>query len=135
LEEIVPSFKRVLLTGIIITVIGWAGLVALIQLTTPTLGPRWLFFFLLYLAISGIALPIVAFLNIRFPSTPPIETQGIVRQASWFGVYACILAWLQLGRVMTSFLGIAIAIGFILIEMFIRLRERSRWHPGDVEND
>ncbi|MEN6435337.1 MAG: hypothetical protein ABFD14_04025 [Anaerolineaceae bacterium] len=129
-----PSFKRVLFTGIFLAIIGWAGLIMLIQLTTPTLGPRWLFFFFLFLAISGIALPVVSFLNIRFPSTPPIETPGILRQSSWFGIYACVLSWLQLGRVLTSFLSIAIAIGLILIEIFIRLRERSRWHPGDVEN-
>ncbi|HQN05500.1 MAG TPA: hypothetical protein PK174_08785 [Anaerolineaceae bacterium] len=129
-----PSFKRIVIAGILISIIGWAGLVMVIRFALPTLGPRWLFFFFITLAISGPALPLVAFLNLRFPSIPPAEANVIIRQAGWCGIYAGVLAWLQLGRLLTSFLAIAIALGLILIETFIRIRERSRWQPKEADN-
>lgn len=130
-----PSFKRVAITGILVAIIGWAGLIMVIRFSLPTLGPRWLFFFFMTLAISGPALPLVTFLNLRFPSTPPANATVLGRQAAWFGIYAGVLAWLQLGRVLTSFLAIAIGAGLVLIETFVRLRERSRWQPRDSENE
>lgn len=126
--------KKVFITGFIVAAVGWGGLVWLIQSTVPTIGPRWLFFFLLALAMSGLALPLVAFLNVRFPSVPLAGGSTITRQAAWFGIYACIMAWLQLGRVLNSIIAIAVAIGFILIESFIRIRERSLWKPKESEN-
>lgn len=129
-----PSLKRIVIAGILLSVIGWAGLVMVIRFLMPTLGPRWLFFFFITLAVSGPALPLVAFLNLRFPSTPPAEANVIIRQAGWCGIYAGILAWLQLGRLLTSFLAIAIVLGFILIETFLRIRERSHWQPKEVDH-
>ncbi len=117
-----------------IAAIGWVGLFFLLQYTQPYLGPRWLFFFLLTMAISGTALPIVYFLNIRFPSDTPANTSVIIRQAIWFAIFFDLLAWLQLGRVLNSILIAVIALGIIAIENLIRLVERSHWQPSN-END
>ncbi len=65
--------KAFLPLSIMLTVIGWGGLLIVIRGTVPTLGPRWFFFFLGVLALTGPVLPIVYFLNQRFPSTPPVE--------------------------------------------------------------
>lgn len=128
-----PGLLKFLRTFLPLTIalsgIGWGGLLIVIASTVPTLGPRWLFFFLGVLALTGPALPIVYFLNMRFPSDPPIQEMVIVRQALWVGVFGSTLAWLQLGRVLTPGLALILAGVFVLIEFLLRLFERSRWNP------
>ncbi|NTW09085.1 MAG: hypothetical protein HGA28_05900, partial [Anaerolineaceae bacterium] len=118
---------------IILALVGWIGVVYLINTTLPTLGPRWLFFFFVTLASTGTGLPIIVFLNLRFPSYPPIDTPVIIRQACWVGIYAGILTWLQLGRILTPAVGVGIAIGLVIIEGLLRFREKSQWSPAAKE--
>jgi len=125
-----PTVLSFLPTVILLSIIGWGGLVYLVVYTMPTLGPRWLFFFFGVLALTGTALPIVAFLNRRFPSHPPATRMTVLREALWFGIYVPTLSWLQLGRALTPALAILLAIGFGLIEWLLRLREKSRWEPN-----
>ena len=115
--------------SITLSVLGWGGLLLVIRSALPTLGPRWLFFFLGVLAVTGPALPIVFFLNKRFPSDPPVQGMVILRQALWVGVFGSTLAWLQLGRVLTP--GLAAILGgvFVMIEFLLQLFERSLWNP------
>ena len=115
--------------ALVLCILGWGGLVALVFYTLPTVGPRWLFFFLEVLALTGTAMPIVAFLNRRFTSLPTPTAGGVVRQSLWFGIYGATLAWLQIGRVLTPALALLIAVGLVLIEFLLRLRERSQWKP------
>jgi len=124
-----PPVTSFLPTAIFLFITGWAGLIALIITTLPTVGPRWLFFFLCVLALTGTALPITAFLNRRFPSTPPPTALVIVRQALWFAIYGSTLAWLQIGRVLNPTLAVLLAIGLGLIEFLLRLSEKSQWKP------
>ncbi len=124
-----PPVTRFLPAALVLAIAGWGGLLWLFQYTLPTVGPRWMFFFLFILALTGTALPFVAFLHRRFPSAPPASAAVVLRQAIWFGVYSSTLAWLQYGRVLTSALAILLLIGFILLEWLLRLRERSQWRP------
>lgn len=124
-----PSVRSTLPAALFLALIGWVGLAYLFIFTLPTLGPRWLFFFLSVLAISGIFLPIAAFLNRRFPTQPPATHSTLLREAALAGIYAATLAWLQLGRVLTLPLILLLALGLTLIEFLIRLREKSRWEP------
>lgn len=124
-----PPVSSFFITTLILTVVGWGGLFFLLSYTLPTVGPRWMFFFLFFLALTGTALPLVAFLNRRFPSTPPVHAGVVLRQAIWFGVYGSTLAWLQSGRVLTPALAFLLAVGLFLIEWLLRLRERSQWKP------
>ena len=119
--------------SIVLSVIGWGGLLIVLRSTVPTLGPRWLFFFLGVLALTGPALPIVFFLNLRFPSDPPVQEMVILRQALWVGLFGSTIAWLQLGRVLTMGLALILAGVFVLIEFLLRLFERSRWNPNKGE--
>lgn len=128
-----PTAKSVLPAAITLAVIGWGGLGAVVFFTLPTVGPRWLFFFLGVLALTGSALPFVAYLNRRFPSTPPVNSGVILRQSVWVGIYAATLAWLQIGRVLTPSLALVLALGFVIIEWLIRLREKSQWKPETRE--
>jgi len=124
-----PNVLSFLPTALLLFFIGWGGLVVLVIETVPTVGPRWLFFFLVVLALTGTVLPATAFLNRRFPSTPPATSTVVVRQALWVGIYGASLSWLQIGRVLTLALGVLLFVGFVLIEFLLRLSERSRWKP------
>lgn len=122
-----PRVANFLPASIFLFIIGWGGLAALIISTLPTVGPRWLFFFLCVLAITGTMMPFTAYLNRRFPSAPPPTTMVVVRQALWFAVYVSTLIWLQMGRVLNPALAILLAIGLGLIEFLLRLSEKSQW--------
>jgi hypothetical protein len=124
-----PSISSYIPSALFLIITGWGGLVALFILTPPELGPRWLFFFLSVIAITGTVMPFVAFLNRRFPSIPPALPGVIVRQALWIGIYFPILAWLRIPRLLTPSLALLLAIGLLLIEWLLRLRERSQWKP------
>jgi hypothetical protein len=115
--------------ALVLCILGWGGLAALVFYTLPTVGPRWLFFFLEVLALTGTAMPLVAFLNRRFTSLPTPTSGVVVRQSLWFGIYGATLAWLQIGRVLTPAIALLIAVGLVLIEFLLRLRERSQWKP------
>jgi len=128
-----PPFRAFIPFSVLLAVIGWGGIVYLINNTIPTLGPRWLFFFFITLAMTGTGLPMIVFLNIRFPSRPPIDTPVVIRQASWVGVFSGVIAWLQLGRILTPTLGVIIAVGLVVIEGLIRFREKSQWNPAPTE--
>lgn len=127
----IQKFLRTFLPlSIVLTITGWGGLFFVVRNTVPTLGPRWLFFFVGVLALTGPALPLVYFLNKRFPSDPPVEDVVILRQSLWVGVFGSTVAWLQLGRVLTPGLALILAGVFVLIEYLLRLFERSRWNPN-----
>lgn len=125
-----PPVKDFLPAAIFLIVTGWLGLFLLIFYTLPTVGPRWLFFFLCVLALTGTALPVTAFFNRRFPSLPPPTHGVVVRQALWFAVFISTLAWLQIGRVLSLTLVVLLAVGLMLIEFLLRMSERSQWKPS-----
>jgi len=124
-----PPVKSFLPTAITLSALGYGGLIILLILTVPTVGPRWLFFFLIFIALTGTTLPFIAFLNRRFPSTPPATSTVILRQAILIGVYGATLAWLQIGRVLTGALAVLLLIGLGLVEFLLRTSERSQWKP------
>jgi hypothetical protein len=83
--------------------------------------------------LTGTALPIAYFLNLRFRSDPPAESNAIVRQAMWVGFYGATLTWFQLGHLMALWVWMGLGGGLIAIESLIRWRERARWRPPAPE--
>jgi drug/metabolite transporter (DMT)-like permease len=126
-----PDTRDYMSSAALLMLAGWGGLVLLIFVfqLPPLVWARWGFFALWFTALSGTALPIAYFLNLRFPSVPPAEPAAIVRQALWVGVYGSVIAWLQLGHVMAFWMWIGLAAGLIAVEYLIRLRERAVWTP------
>ena len=129
-----PSFWIFFWLSLFFLLAGWGGLAYLVFQTLPYLAPRWLFFFFLMLALTGLAIPVAYFFNRRFPSNPPVESAVVVRESMWVGIYGCAIAWLQLGRVLTPGIVVLLAAGFISIEALLRLRERSQW-PVQAEEE
>lgn len=140
-QSIIPSmddqlkFTPFALSSLLLMLVGWGGLYFLVNQTLPYVWPRWGFFVLVLLALTGTLLPIVYFFHRRFPGDKPAEANVIVRQAMWFGVYGATLAWLQLGRLVTIYVILGLAAGLAAIEYFTRLREKSHWKPPVTSDD
>ncbi|MCS7246921.1 MAG: hypothetical protein NZ840_01605 [Anaerolineales bacterium] len=132
-----PTFRlrNYLPISLVLMTVGWGGLAYLVFFTLPTLGMRWLFYFFAVLAFTGTALPIIAFLHLRFPGKNPTPIGSIVRQALWVGIYFPVLAWLQIARVLTLGLAIFIALCLFIIEVSLTLRERSLWSTSQKESE
>jgi hypothetical protein len=133
-EDQSPPISAFFPAAIILGVTGWVGLFILVSFSIPTIGPRWLFFFLGVLALTGTALPIIAFLNRRFTTKPPATRGVVLREAIWAGIYLPTLAWLQIGRALSLALVLLLAIALCLIEWLLRMRDRSQWNPQNEVN-
>ena len=88
-----------------------------------------MFFVAAVLAVSGLSLPLVAYLNRIIQPFGPANYETIVREATMLGVYGGILLWLNKGQILSAGLALILGIGLILVELLIRLRNRSQWHP------
>jgi len=130
-----PSFRNFILPTLLLIFGGWGGVVALVYFTEPLVWMRWALFALLFLALTGSALPIVYFFHVRFPSDSPVGLRVILRQSQWVGVYGLVLLWLRWGDLLSLWLALGFAGGLLAIEWLIRLRERSRWSPPDSDDD
>jgi hypothetical protein len=122
-----PTFRAFLPTIVVLILIGWGGMIILLNATEPTLWPRWLFFLLVVVAFTGTTLPATVYLNHRFPSRPQANAKVMVRQALWVGIFAATMAWLNYGQVISFSLAVIFLVGFAAIEVFLRLWERSQW--------
>ncbi|HEY9529138.1 MAG TPA: hypothetical protein VIR02_18760 [Anaerolineales bacterium] len=128
-------FKPFGFTALALMVLGWGGLYLLVNNTLPYVWPRWAFFVLVLMALTGTVLPIVYFFHRRFRGEKATDANVIVRQALWFGVYGATLAWLQLGRLVTIYIILGLAGGLAAIEYFTRLREKAHWKPPVTSDD
>lgn len=129
------EFKPFGVTAFALAAIGWGGLYLVITMTLPFVWSRWGFFALLLMALTGTALPVVYYLHQRFSTEPPAESNVIIRQATWVGVYGATLAWLQLGRLVTLYIILGLAGGLIAAEYFIRIREKASRRPPVIHDD
>ena len=128
-----PLFQPVLTVAVLLALAGWIGLLILVFMTVPSLGPRWLMFFCVTLAITGTFLPLIHYLHRRFPTKPAATGGVLVREALLLGVYADVLLWLQFGRALNFAEAAFIAVGLVAIEVLIRWRERVAWAPPFIE--
>jgi hypothetical protein len=124
-----PSFRPFILPTLLLFFVGWGGVAALVFYTEPLVWMRWALFALLFIALTGTALPLVYLFHLRFPSDPPPGLRVILRQAQWVGIYGLVLLWLRQGDLLTVWLTVGLAGGLLAIEWLIRLRERSLWKP------
>lgn len=118
------SYSGLIIAAFMLAGTGWIGLYIVTSSMLPTLWPRWLFYFLGTMALTGTALPFVWLLHRRFDTVP--APPGVLhRQASLIGLLGAIYLWLQLNRILTMSLAIILASGIVLLETLIRRVERS----------
>lgn len=122
------------MTSLLLGVIGLGGLAFIFLTTEPTLGPRWLFFFLLTMAGAGIALPLV-YLFHRRTTRQYVSAKVIIREAIMFGIFLDLMAWLRIGRIASNLVAIILAGGLVLLEVFLRMAEKATFKPDEYEDE
>ena len=113
------NYGSLMISALILAGVGWLGLFLLMTATLPTVGPRWLFFFLWTLALTGTSLPFIWLLNRRFASISTPQSI-LLREALLVGLYGGLCAWLQINRSLNLPLGLLLATGIIAIEWLLR---------------
>lgn len=126
-----PPFGRIFLASLILALLGGGGLLFIILFMEPTLGPRWLFFFFLTQFSAGIALP-SAYIIQRRLATQFVPPNVLIREALFFAIFVDLVAWLQLGRIITNLIIFILAAGFILLEVFLRMAEKATFKPDET---
>ena len=123
------SYRSLMVAAAVLACAGWLGLLLLLHTTLPTVGPRWLFFFLWTLAVTGTALPFVWVLHRRFDPTP-VSGRVLLRQSLLVGLLAGTCMWLQINRTLTLPLVLLLAVGLGGVESLVRAVERSTWRAN-----
>ncbi len=124
------SLGKVLPTSLLLTLAGAGGLFLIFINTQPFIGPRWLMFFFTTLLTSGISLPFFTIIQHRF-SRKGFTEAVIVRESIFFAIFIDLVLWLQLGRALNNLILILLAIGFSLLEIFLRISEKAVFDPGE----
>jgi hypothetical protein len=124
-----PPVRSFVPLSLILAIPGWFWVLYLVTQTLPGLGNRWMFFIAAVLTVTGTSLPLVAYLNRFIQPFGPANFEIVVREATFLGVYCGILLWLNKGQVLSWGLALILGIGLGLIELLIRLRNKSRWYP------
>jgi hypothetical protein len=133
-KSYLPPFGKILIITLFLVMIGGSGLIFTLFMLEPRLGPRWMFFFFLVIFGAGIALPGSYIIQRRF-AKDDVPSRVLVREGILFGTYLALLAWLQLGRILTNLITAIIGIGFLLFEMLLRMAERSTFNPGGADEE
>jgi hypothetical protein len=118
-----------MIAAVVLALSGWLGLLLLLTTSLPTVGPRWLFFFLLTLAATGSSLPFLWLLDRRFATARAASGPILLRQALLVALFADFCIWLQINRSLSLPLAILIALGLYAMERLLRLIDRSQWRP------
>lgn len=120
-----PNGQGTTIAAVLIASIGWLGLFYLVNNVIPQASARWVFFVLLYMAVSGSIIPIAQFINDRLHGERPPPDWVSVRQGLWIGLYVATCAWLQIPRVLNPLIAFFLALALLVVEVFLRLRERN----------
>ena len=89
-----------------------------------------MFFFFLSIIGAGIALPVSYLIQRRF-ANQNVPGKVLIREAILFGVFLALIAWLQLGRILTNLIIVIIAAGFNLLEMLLRMAEKATFQADE----
>ncbi len=119
------SFRPFFVPTLLLFFCGWGGLALLINFSLPTLWPRWGFYALIVLAATGTTLPLSFWLNTIFSGNGFVKSEIIVRESVAAGVYFAVLAWLSIGRALNFPIAVWLALGLVLIEYLLRLRDTA----------
>lgn len=123
------DYRGLMIAALVLALIGWPGLLLLLNGTLPTVGPRWLFFFLWTVAVTGTSLPFVWVLHRRFRREDPSPSSVLLRQGLLVGLYADLCIWLQINRSLTLPLALLLAAGLAVFEGFLNIFNRTSRRP------
>ncbi|MBN2556555.1 MAG: hypothetical protein JXA97_11495 [Anaerolineales bacterium] len=121
-----PVYRSLLIASLILAFLGSAGLVLVMTTTLPTVGPRWLFFFFLSAAATGICLPFIWYLHRRFSRGPDATPQTMLRQGLWSGFFITMCVWLQINRSLNLAVIFLMIVAIAAVEWLLQLVRRPR---------
>ncbi len=133
-KSYLPPFGKIFISALLLSVIGLGGLAFIIITLEPTLWPRWLFYFFLTMAGTGMALP-VSFIIQRRLAKQYVPARVLIREGLLFGIYLDLLAWLQIGRIATNLVVFLLAGGLILLEYFLRMAEKATFRADEYSDE
>jgi len=124
------TYRSLLISALILATAGWTGLLLLVMSTLPTVGPRWLFFFLFTLASTGTSLPFIWMLNRRLRPDSFASPAVLLRQSLMLTAYFELCLWLQVNRSLTLSLAMLLGMGLLAMEWLLGVLERSTGRAG-----
>ncbi len=119
------AFRRLIFAALGMAAVGWAALIYLVWGVYPWLWARWAFFSALVLGVAGLSTPLLALIYRRL-AVGPVGERTVLREGLLVGLYVGLLAWFQLGRMVTPFLAGALGVVLALVEVGLRLWEIRR---------
>jgi hypothetical protein len=120
--------RLITVTAVTLALVGWWGLYELTALVGPDQsGALYMFFALLFLAVTATLLPAALYLNQRLaPGAISRDPLRFFRQSAWGGIAVGISAWLQMHRAFNLGFALVIVLIFVAVEVLIvRLRAEA----------
>lgn len=75
-------------------------------------------------AVTGLMLPLAAFLNMRF-GQESFQWFVALRQAMWVGLWVSFCTWLQMNRSFGIGVAVLVAVVLIMFEVLLQIRSRA----------
>jgi hypothetical protein len=109
---------------VFVAIVAWLAMWGVIQLAVNS-TTKFLFFVLLFVALTSTFMPAVAYLNARFGRFCSVQVFRVrfVRQSIQMGLFVVVVAWLQMRRVLTLSIALILIGVLVLTEMFFITRE------------
>lgn len=133
-KSYLPPLGKIFINSILLSILGLGGLTFILITLEPTLWPRWLFYFFLTMAGTGLALP-VAYVIQRRLAKQYVPARVLIREGLLFGIYLDLLAWLQIGRIASNLVIFLLAGGMILLEVFLRMAEKATFRADEYSDE
>ena len=126
-------FIPITIFSIFFAMISWVSIGLVMIYFKPTLAPRWLFFFLFFIAVATSVLPVLILINRRIGQADEGNITAAVRQSLMLGFFFDLIAWLQVGRVLDFVTAFFILSIVVAIEILIQVFEGSQWRSTNGE--
>ena len=78
-----------------------------------------------WIAVTGLVLPLAAILNLRFGSSSSFNWFAALRQSMWVGIWVAFCAWLQMNRSLALGVAALVAVVLIMLEILLQIRSRA----------
>ena len=112
----------------------WGGLLLFLNRVSPNPSTRVLFLIILFVAVSGTTAPLAYVIGAR--SAGPLQ-RGVARRALRQGMLAgalgALLMALQLMRILSPIVALALGTVAVVLEMVFQVRERSPLHTPEAQ--
>ena len=79
----------------------------------------------LWIAVTGLVLPVTYFINARFGQESAFHWYIALRQAMWAGLWVSFCAWLQMNRSLGLGVAILVAVVLVMFELLLQIRSRA----------